>query len=105
MSYPEIFKKQIEILYLNGLTQKEIAEKLNCSIATVQRVIKNSDNYDLIKQKKKEKSIEKRKLAKSKHTARKKELKKQKQEEENALRWGMMEQQKIHTQIISKKIL
>ena len=53
MSYPEIFKKQIEILYLNGLTQKEIAERLNCSIATVKRVIKNSDNYDLIKQKKK----------------------------------------------------
>jgi|Wag4MinimDraft_1082647.scaffolds.fasta_scaffold06729_2 transposase len=102
MSYPEIFKKQIEILYLNGLTQKEIAKKLNCSIATVKRVIKNSDNYDLIKQKKKEKSIENHKLAKSEYAARKKELEKQKQEEENILRWGMMEQQKIHAQMISK---
>jgi len=101
MSYPEIFKKQIEILYLNGLTQKEIAKKLNCSIATVKRVIKNSDNYDLIKQKKKEKSIENHKLAKSEYAARKKELEKQKQEE-NILRWGMMEQQKIHAQMISK---
>ncbi|SDF03839.1 hypothetical protein SAMN04244560_00152 [Thermoanaerobacter thermohydrosulfuricus] len=99
MCYPENFRKEIEKLYSNGLTQKEIAEMLNCGIATVKRILKNSINYDTIKQRKKEKSLENHKLAKLKF----KEIEKQKQEEEERLWWGMVEQQRVHAQMISKK--
>ncbi|MDP9750379.1 MULTISPECIES: helix-turn-helix domain-containing protein [Thermoanaerobacter] len=96
MSYPEIFKREIKKLYLEGNTQKEIAALLNCSTRTVKRILKSDTNYNIIKQEKKEKS-------KVQHKEAKLRYKKEKQEEEERLLWGMMEQQGIHAQMISKK--
>jgi pyruvate/2-oxoacid:ferredoxin oxidoreductase alpha subunit len=99
MCYPAAFIKEIQTLYKQGLKQKEIAEKLNCSLFTVKKAIKTDPEYEKVKQEKREKSKENHKLAKLKF----KELEKQKQEEEERLWWGMIEQQKIHAQMISKK--
>ncbi|WP_054644741.1 helix-turn-helix domain-containing protein [Thermoanaerobacter thermocopriae] len=57
MSYPEIFKREIKKLYLEGNTQKEIAALLNCSTRTVKRILKSDTNYNIIKQEKKRKKV------------------------------------------------
>lgn len=99
VSYPAIFIKEIQKLHREGMTQKEIAKILNCSLFTVKKAIKEDPEYEKIKQRKKEKSLENHKLAKFKF----KKIEKEKQEEEERLWWGMMEQQEIHARISSKK--
>jgi len=92
MSYPEIFIKEIQKLYREGMTQKEIAKALNCSLSTVERAVKKDPEYATIKQKKKEKTL-----------LRLKEIEKQKKEEEERDWWAMVEKQEIHAFMISKK--
>lgn len=99
VSYPAIFIKEIQKLYREGMTQKEIAKILNCSLFTVKKAIKEDPEYEKIKQRKKEKSLENHKLAKFKF----KKIEKEKQEEEERFWWGMIEQQRVHAQMISKK--
>lgn len=96
MSYPAVFIKEIQTLYKQGLKQKEIAEKLNCSLSTVKRAIKADPEYEKVKQEKKEKSKEKHKQAKLNYIKQKRKIEKEKREEEERLWWGMMEQQRIH---------
>lgn len=103
MSYPEIFINEIQKLYKQGLKQKEIAEKLNCSLSTIKKAIKADPGYEKIRQERKEKNKEKHKQAKLNYIKQKREIEKQKQEEEERLWWGMIEQQRIHAQMISKR--
>ncbi|HHY79346.1 MAG TPA: helix-turn-helix domain-containing protein [Thermoanaerobacter sp.] len=103
MCYPVTFINEIQKLYKQGLKQKEIAEKLNCSISTVKKAIKTDPEYKKIRQEKKEKNKEKYKQAKLNYIKQKREIEKQKQEEEERLWWGMIEQQRIHAQMISKR--
>ncbi|TCO67471.1 helix-turn-helix domain-containing protein, partial [Caldanaerobacter subterraneus] len=77
VSYPAIFIKEIQKLHREGMTQKEIAKILNCSLFTVKKAIKEDPEYEKIKQRKKEKSLENHKLAKFKF----KKIEKEKQEE------------------------
>lgn len=81
----------------------EIAKEENVSKQMISKILKEFHEYKEEKEKRKIENAIKRKEKKREYIKHKREIEREEREKEEALWWGMMEQQKIHAQMISKK--
>ncbi|ERM91530.1 hypothetical protein O163_10190 [Caldanaerobacter subterraneus subsp. yonseiensis KB-1] len=81
----------------------EIAKEENVSKQMISKILKEFPEYEIEKERRKAENNLKRKEKKREYIKHKRELERKEQEEEERLWWGMIEQQRIHAQMISKK--
>lgn len=81
----------------------EIAKEENVSKQMISKILKEFPEYEIEKERRKAENDLKRKEKKREYIKHKRELERKEQEEEERLWWGMIEQQRIHAQMISKK--